>query len=230
MRWGVGTGTPGGYSGKGPETARRSARQIMAEMEQDPESSVRKLIDRSKSGDSEALSELVNLHEPMLVRWARKRLGYPLRTLDDTRDIIHDTYAVMLRKIEEFHYEDSRSFARWMRGIVTKIVLQKANGAQVRRRLSMPEEPKIQDYEMTPSTRATLEELTRYRYHILREFDRQERLIYRLRMRGFSSTQIATYTGLSGRTIRMKFSRTDARIRLRMKKFLDDQGAVDRGD
>ena len=185
---------------------------------------VRDLIDRAKTGDREALSELVTLHEPMLVRWARRRLGFPLRTLEDTRDIIQDTYAVLLRKIHRFEYEDSRSFARWLRGIVTRIVLQKANGIHLRRRLMMPAEPRFADPSITPSTAAAAKEITRTRYAALREFERMDRLIYRLRMRGFSSTQIADHVGMTDRGVRMRYARVDARLRLRMLQALGETG------
>jgi RNA polymerase sigma factor (sigma-70 family) len=185
---------------------------------------VKELIDRAKGGDRDAISELVTLHEPMLVRWARRRLGFPLRTLEDTRDIIQDAYAVLLRKIGRFEYEDTRSFARWLRGIVTRIVLQKANGVHVRRRLLMPAEPRFADPSVTPSTAASMREITRTRYSTLREFDRTDRLIYRLRMRGFSSTQIADHVGMTDRAVRMRFARVDARIRLRMSQAIGDKG------
>lgn len=181
------------------------------------------LITRAKSGDRDALSTLITLHEPMLVRWARQRLGYPLRTLEDTRDVIHDTYAVVLRKIDAFEYHDPRSFARWLRGIVTRIVLQKAGGVGIRRKLKLPDEPGVPDLSATPSTSATVREIKRERYRVLREFDRTDRLIYRLRMRGFSSTQIADYVGMTDRGVRMRFAKTDAKIRMRMMKLVDAQ-------
>ena len=185
---------------------------------------IKQLIDRARNDDRAALTELVNLHEPMLVRWARNRLGYPLRTLEDTRDIIHDTYAVVLRKIAQFEYEDRSSFARWLRGIVTRIVLQKATGLHIKRRLMLPEDPKIEDLGATPSTQASLREIMRYRYGILREFERLDRKIYRLRMRGFSSTQISSFVGMTDRGVRMRFARVDAKIRLRMKRFVEEKG------
>ena len=198
-------------------------------MSDESRSAIRGLIDQAKGGDRDALAELVNMHEPMLVRWARKRLGFPLRTLEDTRDIIHDTYAVVLRRIDQFEYEDRQSFARCLRGIVTRIVLQKANGVHLRRRLLMPDSEKVTDHDATPSTTAAIKEITRKRYAILRKFDRTDRFIYRLRMRGFSSTQISDFVGMTDRAVRMRFARVDAKIRLKMKKFLEEQGHADAG-
>jgi RNA polymerase sigma-70 factor (ECF subfamily) len=190
--------------------------------------SVYELVQRAKDGDRAAMSELVNRHEPMLLRWARRRLGYPLRTLEDTRDIIQDTYAVVLRKIGSFEYEDSRSFARWMRGIVTRIVLAKSGGVHLKRRRALVEESRLPDVAATPSTSASLRELTHLRYGVLRELERLDRLIYRLRQRGFSSTQIADWVGMSDRAVRMRFARAEARIRLRMKQILEGRGRVPR--
>lgn len=189
--------------------------------EEPPGETLRELIERAKAEDREALAKLIELHEPMLLRWARQRLGYPLRTLQDTRDVIHDTYAVVLKKIDHFEYHDPRSFARWLRGIVTRIVLQKAGGVDLRRRLKLPDEPALPDLSATPSTTATFREIRQERYRVLREFDRTDRLIYRLRMRGFSSTQIADYVGMTDRGVRLRFAKTDAKIRMRMLKIVD---------
>lgn len=186
--------------------------------------SIVELVTAAKGGDRDALAELVNLHEPMLVRWARKRLGFPLRTVEDTRDIIHDTYAVVLKKIDKFEYEDSKSFARWLRGIVTRIVLQKAGGIHLKRKLRMPDDPKFEDLGSTPSTQATVREIRRYRYGVLRTFDRTDRFIYRLRMRGFSSSQISDHVGMTDRGVRMRFARVDAKIRLKMRHFVEEKG------
>ncbi len=184
---------------------------------------VPELLDAAKNGDREALARLVEIHEPMLVRWARKRLGYPLRTLEETRDIMNDTWMVVMRKMPRFQYDDSTSFARWLRGIVTRIVLQKANGGHIKRRLLLPDGAEISDLDATPSTKASLSELQRLRYAELRSFDKIERVIYRLRMRGFSSGQIADLVGMSDRGVRLRFAKVDARLRLRLRKLLDGE-------
>ncbi len=180
------------------------------------------LLDAAKGGDRAALNRLVEMHEPLLIRWARKRLGYPLRTLEETRDIMNDTWMVVMRKLPSFEYEDSRSFLRWLRGILTRIVLQKANGGHIKRRLLMPEGVDVKDMAATPSTRASLGELQRLRYAELRAFEKiRAMVIYRLRMRGFSSAQIADLVGMSDRGVRMRFAKVDAKLRLRLRKLLD---------
>ncbi len=195
-------------------------------MTENDSSEILGLVDRARSGDRDALDELLRIHEPMLLRWARKRLGYPLRTLEETRDILQDTYAVVMRKITSFYYEDETSFGRWLRGIVTRIVLQKAKGAHIRRRLALPDAERVRDLSATPSSVAQAHELTRAKYSFLRELGRLDRLIYRMRMRGFSSVQIGDYVGLTDRAVRMRFAKAEARIRLKLQRLLQER----RGD
>ncbi|HGY91765.1 MAG TPA: sigma-70 family RNA polymerase sigma factor [Planctomycetes bacterium] len=195
-------------------------------MTENDSSDILALVERARTGDRDALDELLRIHEPMLLRWARKRLGYPLRTLEETRDILQDTYAVVIRKIGSFYYEDESSFGRWLRGIVTRIVLQKAKGAHIRRRLALPNAERVPDLSATPSSAAQARELTRAKYSFLRELGRLDRLIYRMRMRGFSSVQIGDYVGLTDRAVRMRFAKAEARIRLKMQRLLQES----RGD
>lgn len=179
------------------------------------------LVARARDGDRSALERLFELHEPMLERWARRRLGHALRTHDETRDVLHDAYGVVLQRIADFVPENSRSFAHWMRGIVTRIVLHKARTPLVRRRQALGDEGQIHDLDPTPMTRVSLEEIEALRDRVLREFDRTDRLVYRLRSRGCSSARIAERLGISDRAVRMRFAKTEARLKLRLKTLLD---------
>ncbi len=183
--------------------------------------SLRALIEKARNGDRDALGQLFEMHEPMMTRWARRRLGMPLRTLEETRDVLHDAYQVVMRKIGLFHMEDSRSFARWLRGIITRVVLQKAGGQHIKRRTALEDDMAVLSPDLTPMTRISIEELVQVRYRILREFDRMDRRIYRLRARGFSSLAIADMVGLTDRAVRLRFARTDARLRIRMTAAIE---------
>jgi len=182
---------------------------------------VRSLVARAQDGDSRAMERLFDLHEPMLVRWARRRLGQPLRTLDETRDVLHDAYQVALTRIGAFRFEDSKSFARWMRGIITRVVLRKAGSPHVVRRKSLLQEHQKEDPDLPPMSRLSLQELKDARYRFLRESGRTDRLIFRLRARGCSSSQIALRIGMSDRAVRMKFAKTEARLRLKLLQFIE---------
>lgn len=181
---------------------------------------IRGLIVRAQSGDHAALSRLIELHEPMLIRWARRRLGQPLRTLDETRDVLHDAYEIAISKIGAFVMEDNKSFARWLRGIITRVILRKAGSPYVARRTPLSESHDPQDLDLTPMTRLTLDELRGHRYRILKEMDRTDRIIYRLKARGWSSSEIADRIGMTDRAVRMRFAKTDARIRLKMRQLV----------
>jgi len=182
---------------------------------------IRSLIEGAKAGRPEALSRLFELHEPMMLRWAHRRLGRSLRTLDETRDVLHDAYGIALAKIGSFRMEDNKSFARWLRGIITRVVLRKAGSQYVTRRVPMMESYEPPDLELTPMTRLSLEDLRNHRYRILKESDWTDRLIYRLRVRGCSSSDIGARLGLTDRAVRMRFAKTDARLRLRMRQIIE---------
>lgn len=178
-------------------------------------------IAQAQAGDRAALSRLFEGHEPMLLRFARRKLGVPLRTADETRDVLHDAYQVVIRKIGAFRVEDSKSFARWLRGIVTRVVLQKSGAMHLRRRKELPEDAPYFDPNLTPATRMSVEELVRIRYRLLRSFDRLDRKIYRLRTRGYSTMAIGAMVGLTDRMIRIRFARTDAKLRVHLQRHLD---------
>ena len=188
---------------------------------EDSTNTLRGLIEAAQAGDRSALSRLFELHEPMMVRWARRRLGQPLRTMDETRDVLHDAYQVVLRKIDSFRFEDSRSFARWLRGIITRVILRKAGSPHLARRHPLTDEERVPDPDLTPMTRLSLEELKNHRFRYLKEYDRTDRLIYRLRTRGCSSQDIALRIGMSDRAVRMRYAKTDARLRVRMMQLVE---------
>ena len=178
-------------------------------------------IAQAQAGDRAALQRLFERHEPMLLRFARRKLGMPLRTADETRDVLHDAYRVVLRKIGAFRVEDSKSFARWLRGIVTRVVLQKSGSLHLRRRTELADEPQFLDPDLTPATRLSVEEMVRIKDRLLRGFERLDRKIYRLRTRGFSTTAIGAMVGLTDRMIRLRFAKTDAKIRMHLRRYFD---------
>lgn len=186
---------------------------------------VLELVARARAGERTALQTLIEWHEPMLERWARRRLGHALRTHDETRDVLHDAYGVVLQRIADFEPENSRSFAHWMRGIITRIVLHKARRPLIQRREAMGDEGLIHDADPTPMTRVSMRELEALRREILREGDRTDQFIYRARQRGQSAASIAERLGITDRAVRMRFARTEARIKMRMQSLLERRDA-----
>ncbi len=178
------------------------------------------VLQRARAGDKSAIEDLFRRYEPMIQAWARRRLGFPLRTLEETQDILQEVYLVVIQKIAGFEPRDRHSFPAWLKGIATRIVLQKASGSYLRHRLLDPEPQGLRDLQATPCTAATLDELRRRTYAELRSFDRLDRVIYRLRRRGFSSMQIADLVGMTDRGVRMRHARVDARLRMRLGKLV----------
>lgn len=80
------------------------------------------LLDRVRSGDEQALSELLKRHVPRLRRWASGRLPRWARDIADTTDIVHDTILETLKHLDGFdHREDGALQAYLRRAVVNRI-------------------------------------------------------------------------------------------------------------
>ena len=65
-------------------------------------------------GDQAAWLRFVNLYTPLLYHWAR-RAGLPQH---EAEDLVQDVFALLLRKLPEFRYEQGGSFRNWLRVVV----------------------------------------------------------------------------------------------------------------
>jgi|SRR6187431_2183213 len=71
--------------------------------EDSPDSSVQ-LLARIRAGDSDALNRLMARHLPALQRWARGRLPYGVRDLEDTADLVQESVIQALKHLDHFDY------------------------------------------------------------------------------------------------------------------------------
>ena len=87
------------------------------------------LLDQlQQPGDQRAWERFARLYTPLILKWAR-RLG--LRR-HDASDLVQEVFAVLVRKLPEFHYDQHKSFRAWLR----TVVLNKWH--DLRRRPSLP--------------------------------------------------------------------------------------------
>ena len=185
--------------------------------------SVPELTAAAQAGDLQALAKLFELHENDMLSWARRRLGVKLRTLDETRDILHDAYQVVMRKIGSFKADGDDAFGRWLRGIITRVVLQKAGSPYLRKKSRLETGAQPKDLDLTPMTRVSLDEIVAWRWKLLRAFPRQDRLIYRLRLRGWSGQEIADRLGITDRSVRQHYAKTEAALRMKLMRLAQEQ-------
>src|SRR5262245_33927404 len=85
--------------------------------EESPESSIR-LLARSREGDADALNRLIARHLAPLQRWARGRLPYAVRDLEDTGDLVQETLIQALKHVDHFEYRREGALQAYLRHAV----------------------------------------------------------------------------------------------------------------
>jgi RNA polymerase sigma-70 factor (ECF subfamily) len=73
------------------------------------------LLRRARGGDSDALNDLFRRHLPPLRRWARGRLPSWTRDLRDTEDLVQETIAQTLRRIDQFEPRHEGALQAYLR-------------------------------------------------------------------------------------------------------------------
>jgi RNA polymerase sigma-70 factor, ECF subfamily len=73
------------------------------------------LLRRARAGDAEALNDLFRRHLPPLRRWARGRLPPWTRDLRDTEDLVQETLAQTLRRIDAFEPRHEGALQAYLR-------------------------------------------------------------------------------------------------------------------
>ena len=85
--------------------------------DEDPDASVH-LLARIRAGDADALNRLMERHLPALQRWARGRLPYGIRDLEDTADLVQETVIQALRHLDRFDYRREGALQAYLRHAV----------------------------------------------------------------------------------------------------------------
>ncbi len=69
---------------------------------------------REPAAGQAAWEQFVKLYTPLLFSWAH-RAGLPHQ---DAADLVQDVFAVLVRKLPEFDYDDHKSFRAWLRTVL----------------------------------------------------------------------------------------------------------------
>jgi RNA polymerase sigma-70 factor, ECF subfamily len=87
-------------------------------VEYSPESSLT-LLARARSGDAEALDQLLQRYLPRLRRWASGRLPQTARNLLDTEDIVQETAIKAVRNLGRIEIRDDGALQAYLRRALT---------------------------------------------------------------------------------------------------------------
>jgi RNA polymerase sigma-70 factor (ECF subfamily) len=175
--------------------------------------STEQLLNRARSGDSNALNEIFARCLPRLKRWASGRLPAYTRDLLDTDDLVQETVAQTLRHLDSFEARREGALQAYLRQAVMNRVRD-----QVRRVARRPV-PQVLDSAHADEGASPLEQaigreaVDRYERALdqLRPDDR-EAIIARVEL-GYSYEQLATAIGKpSADAARMAVSRAIMRL------------------
>lgn len=183
---------------------------------------MRELILAAQKGDRRAAEELFRIHEPAVVGWVSRRLGLRLRSLDDTRDVLHDAYALVLARVADFDPDDAANFGRWLRAILHRVLLRKSDAPDVKRREALPDDVTAAAADITMNTRLSLSEIETLRERLLEGFAEEDRVIWRERQRGLAAAEIAARLGMTDRNVRLRYAKTEAAIRVRLRRAMGE--------
>jgi RNA polymerase sigma-70 factor (ECF subfamily) len=97
----------------------------------DPESSF-DLLQRVRSGDSEALNRLFQRYLPALTRWARGRLPNWARDGADTQDLVQDTVIQAMKHLDTFRPQRTGALQAYLRQALMNRIRDELRRAQRR--------------------------------------------------------------------------------------------------
>jgi len=152
------------------------------------------LITRARAGDAEALNDLCAFYLPRLQRFARGRLPQSVRGPVDAYDLVQDTFAHVVQRLDAFEPQHDRAFEAYLRQALLNRLRDQLRWSRRR-----PTEPL--DYERAADVPSPMDEAigneTRARYRAalrrLRPVDR-EAIVARIE-RGLPYTEIARVLG-----------------------------------
>jgi RNA polymerase sigma factor (sigma-70 family) len=177
------------------------------------------LLERVRTGDKEALDQLLRRYLPALARWASGRLPRWARDLSDTQDLVQDTLIQALKHVGGFRYEREGALQAYLRQAVMNRIRD-----ELRRAHRRP--PALELADDIPNTAASpldeaigQEALDRYEAALaqLREEDR-EAIIARVELRQSYQEVAAALGKPSTDAARVAVNRALVRLAEQMKK------------
>lgn len=171
------------------------------------------LLDRYRGGDTGARDQLVARYLPVLRRWARGRLPSAARDMQDTEDLVQNTFLSSLAQLGHFRPEHEGAFLAYLRRALMNRVRDEIR--RVRRRPLRDELPS----SIADETRSPLDRLIGHdmleRYESALELlpaPQREAIVMRVEM-GYSYREIAQAVGQpSENAARMAIVRGLARL------------------
>jgi RNA polymerase sigma-70 factor (ECF subfamily) len=203
------------------------------------------LVDRARSGDERALSELFELHRPSLVRMVELRLDARLRRRLDPADVVQEAWLEVVQRFPRWCEQDALPFGVWLRLTTAQALAQAQRrhlGAHMRDALrevaGFESRPSISAVNVaeafvasatSPTQAARREELRSRVLGALEELDELDREIVALRhFEGLSNDEAAAELAITPAAASKRFVRALVRLKPALES-LASESAEERG-
>jgi RNA polymerase sigma-70 factor (ECF subfamily) len=178
-----------------------------------PLDSTADLLLRARSGDESARTSLFQRYQPVLTRFAHRRLPANMRDLRDTDDLVQQTLVIAFKRLDGFVYRREGGFLAYLRQICINEVFQ-----EIRRHRSRPPSEVIREDLLAnqddPFENVVWEESQERYARLLNDLDPDQRegVVMRLDF-GLSYAEIAHHLGRpTANAARMLITRAIARL------------------
>ena len=159
------------------------------------------LLEKARAGDPSALERLLKIHQPDLVRYARR-----LCASDDVEEAVQDSLWILYRRVGGLR--SIAAFAGWLYQVVRRTCLKYARSRRARRGLD--ELPEGQDRDLT----AANAELVAVMSSIIAGLPLRYREVLVLKdIRGLSITEISAALSISPDAAKGRLHRARAMVR-----------------
>jgi RNA polymerase sigma-70 factor (ECF subfamily) len=192
------------------------------------------LLHRVKTGEGEAVDQLLARHREPLRRMIALRLDAALARRLDASDVVQEVLLEANRRLKEYLKNPSMPFHLWLRHIAKDRMIDAHRRHRQAQRRSLDKEQPLQpavmrdassvqalaslvDQELTPASAAIRQELERRFWTELAQLDEDDREIILMRhFEQMSNQDAAAALGLSQAAAGMRYIRAMRRLRTRM--------------
>lgn len=166
---------------------------------------------------------LVELYQPLLLTWA-KRAGLQDA---DAADLAQEVFALLYRKLPEFHYDRSRSFRAWLRTVTLNTWRSRQRKAFVRSEttpLDKLAEPEVEDPAAEFWEAEFNKHLARRALEIMREEFQPStwKAFWEIVVEGRTPEDVAKELGLSTGAVYAARHRVKTRLKEELAGLMDD--------
>lgn len=169
------------------------------------------LLDRVRAGDGDARRQLVRRIEPLLRRFAQGRVPAMLRHREDTADLVQQTWARVLDKLDGIEAREPGAFFAYLRTVLIN-ALREALRREAAAPLAVHGEHAEASLAMLPAAEVDPLDWIAYEQSLAILAPEHRGLVLMRFEFGMSHAEIAAEVGESADGVRMKLQRAIARM------------------